>query len=217
MSNFHHIDHLNDFAPDLKVGQRIMKGDLLGHCGKTGTTSPHCHYEVLNQRPESWLQYPAASWTLTQIKAVYLDPSPWITDTLPMKWNKLGYDFLSLIAGGGYHLGKDLNWNTGDADLGFPIYATCDGIIEYIGDKNHDGGAGNNLWWSEQSLVEELENHLIQDVEGTGQFAMVLKGVKRAISSDRAGLASLTVLARKMDYRPLSKAEWTIVPIGQDF
>lgn len=215
--NWHHIDHLNDFAPGIVVGKHVRKGDLLGHCGKSGTTSPHCHYEVLNSKPDAWLQYPAARWTLAQIKAIYLDPSPWITSHLPMTWNKLGYDFLSPIAGGGYHLGKDLNWNSGDADLGFPIYASCDGVIEYVGNREHDGGAGNNFWWTEQSMPTTYENYLVQDVEGTGEFALVLNGFKRAITADRSGLASLTVQARKMEYRALSKAEWASIPSGENF
>lgn len=147
--NYHHIDHLDKFAPGLKVGSFVRKGDFLGHCGSTGTKSPHCHYEVMNQKPERWLQYPA-KWTKVQIKKFYLDPTPFITATLPMKWNRLGYDWLSPIAGGGWHLGKDLNWGSGEDDRGFKIFATTDGKIEYMGDKKTDGGAGNNLWWSEQ-------------------------------------------------------------------
>jgi murein DD-endopeptidase MepM/ murein hydrolase activator NlpD len=153
--NYHHIDHLDTFASGLKVGNPISKGELIGYCGKTGTGSPHCHYEVMNQKPERWLQYPSR-WSKAKIKQFYLDPSPYITATLPMKWNKLGYDWLSPIAGGGWHLGKDLNWGSGFDDFRIPIYATVDGIIEYIGKKETDGGAGNNFWWSEQVVTKPV-------------------------------------------------------------
>lgn len=41
--------HLSGFAPNLEVGQRVWKGDLLGFVGTTGNargTSPHVHLEI---------------------------------------------------------------------------------------------------------------------------------------------------------------------------
>ncbi|MEM5340829.1 M23 family metallopeptidase [Paraburkholderia azotifigens] len=39
--------HLSLFADDLKLGQRIEQGQVIGYVGRTGTaTGPHLHYEV---------------------------------------------------------------------------------------------------------------------------------------------------------------------------
>lgn len=38
--------HLSDFAEDLKEGQRVAQGDVVGFVGQTGwATGPHLHYE----------------------------------------------------------------------------------------------------------------------------------------------------------------------------
>lgn len=153
--NFHHFDHLDRFAPGLKVGSPVKKGQLAGYCGKTGTAYAHCHYEIMRRKPDRWLQY-TYGMTREQVLALYIDPTKYVTSTLPMRWNKLGYDFMSPIVSAdgrhGFHPGKDLNLGNGDDELGQPVYFTCDGVVEYVGNKNTDGGAGNNLWWSEQSV-----------------------------------------------------------------
>ena len=39
--------HLNSFAKDLKQGQRVRQGEVIGYVGATGwATGPHLHYEV---------------------------------------------------------------------------------------------------------------------------------------------------------------------------
>jgi murein DD-endopeptidase MepM/ murein hydrolase activator NlpD len=45
------LGHLSRFS--VRVGQRVRKGDIVGHVGSSGrTTAPHLHYEVrLNDRP----------------------------------------------------------------------------------------------------------------------------------------------------------------------
>ncbi len=41
--------HMSAFAPGLRVGQRISRGDRIGSVGSTGrSTGPHLHYEVHN-------------------------------------------------------------------------------------------------------------------------------------------------------------------------
>lgn len=42
--------HLQEFAPDLEVGSKLLRGDVIGKMGSTGNpTAPHLHFEV---RPE---------------------------------------------------------------------------------------------------------------------------------------------------------------------
>jgi len=49
--------HLNDY--NVKRGQRVKRGDVIGYCGNTGrSTAPHVHYEVqVNDRPVNPLDY----------------------------------------------------------------------------------------------------------------------------------------------------------------
>ena len=40
--------HLSSYAPGLKIGSRVRRGDLIGYTGDTGNaTAVHLHYEVL--------------------------------------------------------------------------------------------------------------------------------------------------------------------------
>jgi murein DD-endopeptidase MepM/ murein hydrolase activator NlpD len=45
--------HLNNLAPQIKVGQQVSRGDILGYMGQSGrATGVHLHYEVrVNGRP----------------------------------------------------------------------------------------------------------------------------------------------------------------------
>jgi murein DD-endopeptidase MepM/ murein hydrolase activator NlpD len=52
--------HLDGYAPGLKEGMRLRKGDLLGYVGSTGDaspTAPHLHFAVFQLGPEKhWWQ-----------------------------------------------------------------------------------------------------------------------------------------------------------------
>lgn len=222
--NYHHFDHLDEFAEGMRVGVKFKKGDFAGYNGKSGTSSPHCHYEVMNQRPNHWLQYPW-NWSRDKVLSFYLDPMQFVTNTLPMKWNKFGYRFLdsiSRVKNGkteyGFHPGVDLNWGSGMDDFRLPLYFTTDGVIEYVGRKETDGGAGNNLWWREETEEQpmEYENMIVFNVE-TGEFALVLKGVKRVIPAARQGLAALTAQLRSMKGAALTREAWDTIPTGENF
>ena len=217
---YHHIAHLDTFAPGITIGARIQRGQLIGYCGKSGTTSPHCHYEIMKEKPKKWTGY---TWGMTkqQVKDLYPDPTPYITELLPMKWNSLGYDYLTPITSGeskGWHPGKDLNWGSGSADFRFPAYATCDGVVEYMGFNPNDGSWGNNIWWREEkNPVANLDNHFIQETQVSGQFALVYGGYKHLITDARAGLAALTIQARSMPYKAVDKATFDLIPTGNNF
>jgi len=42
--------HLDGYAPGLRVGQRVQRGDILGYVGTTGNappTAPHLHFQIM--------------------------------------------------------------------------------------------------------------------------------------------------------------------------
>ncbi len=222
---YHHIAHLDRFAPNVKVGMKLRKGDLLGYCGKSGTSSSHCHYEVTVSKPKSYVSY-IWGWTLEQVKAFYIDPAKYLTNTLPMKWNTFGYKYGQAITNAdgrkGFHPGVDLNFGSGSQDLGFEIGATTDGEIVYMGTYPNDGSWGNHIWWEEKDGSDQYDNHLIQvtqeGFEGvSGAFALVYGAEKHIVKGERAGLAALTVQSRKMPYVALNKTQWDSIPTGNNF
>jgi murein DD-endopeptidase MepM/ murein hydrolase activator NlpD len=52
--------HLQDYAPGLKEGQRVERGQLIGRVGSTGNASPagpHLHFAIARLQPgEKWYQ-----------------------------------------------------------------------------------------------------------------------------------------------------------------
>ena len=47
--------HLSRYAPDLRPGKRVARGDYIGDTGRTGNaTAVHLHYEIIsNGRPRN--------------------------------------------------------------------------------------------------------------------------------------------------------------------
>lgn len=61
----------------VKVGQKVEMGEKIGTCGKSGTTSPHCHFEILRKMLASWTVYPHG-WTRSKILEYWEDPKAFI-------------------------------------------------------------------------------------------------------------------------------------------
>lgn len=221
---YHHIAHLQSFEPGLAVGVKFRKGDLLGKVGKSGTKSPHCHYEIMIKKPQRWTQY---IWGMTKdtVASKYIDPMKYIdtSENLPAPFNnKSGYGYLDPILKDsaiiGYHPGADINNDRAWDDLGNELRATTDGMLSFMGTDRSKLGWGNHLWWKEINAdIDMYDNHLIQDTEDSGSFALVYKGKKHLVLPERAGLASLTVQSRAMPYRALTKKDWDTIPTGDNF
>lgn len=75
-STFVHHDHLSSIQ--VEVGQRVMPGDLLGTCGRTGGWDcAHLHTEWCNGPPDTgWWQWPKW-WTRGSVEEAYWNPYTW--------------------------------------------------------------------------------------------------------------------------------------------
>lgn len=48
--------HLNGYVDDLKAGQKVVRGEIIGYVGNTGrSTGAHLHYAVYNIKKERWV------------------------------------------------------------------------------------------------------------------------------------------------------------------
>ncbi len=48
--------HLEDYADNLKVGQQVTRGQLIGYVGNTGrSTGTHLHYGIYDMEKEQWI------------------------------------------------------------------------------------------------------------------------------------------------------------------
>lgn len=81
--NYTRYAHLADIQ--IKEGQDIPIGKLIGHVGNTGTTYAHLHFEVFNEKCmqlqiEHWRKfrmYPSG-WSKVKVKEYYLNPWEWL-------------------------------------------------------------------------------------------------------------------------------------------
>lgn len=220
---YHRLAHLDSFEMGLKTGIKIKRGDPIGRVGTTGnSTAPHLHYDCFKKRPKTWLEY---VWGMNKVEVEnkYLNPDIYfsLAEEIPIKWDHYGYGYLSPIKNGaesGFHSGIDLNFGVGWDDYQFSIKSPVNGTIAYMGTNGSTGGWGNVIIIKEENdLGKVYDNHYIQETEESGSFALVYQGKKHFVLPERAGLAALTVLARKMSYSALTKEEWDNIPSGDNF
>lgn len=62
---------------DFKVGDLVDMTDFVGLCGKTGTGSPHSHYEVIQKKLPSFTHYPNRKG-LDYVKEYWVNPYEFI-------------------------------------------------------------------------------------------------------------------------------------------
>jgi murein DD-endopeptidase MepM/ murein hydrolase activator NlpD len=73
---FWHTDHLLDIL--VSVGQRVVPGQPIGLCGRTGGWDcAHAHTELAKSAPQDgWWQWPYG-WSRAQVEAAYWNPRTW--------------------------------------------------------------------------------------------------------------------------------------------
>ena len=83
--NFTRYAHLQSIA--VKQAQEVKAGQVIGYLGRTGTTSCHLHWEVMNpdgaelQRKhwKAWRMYPS-NWSKQEVQKYYINPWTWVED-----------------------------------------------------------------------------------------------------------------------------------------
>ena len=53
--------------------QEVTKSSVIGFCGKTGTSSPHVHWEVLKRKLDHWTLYPNG-WSEEKVLKYWFNP-----------------------------------------------------------------------------------------------------------------------------------------------
>jgi hypothetical protein len=148
----HRLAHLQNTK--VKKGDRVKKGQLIGHLGDTGKTKgAHVHYDILTYTPKSYKEYTSGksrSW----VKEHYADPTLHEKAVLP-NLHHYGWKWLE-YTGELWHPGVDLNGpGAGDSDKWSPVYSPVNGKVVYSYGKGSYNGGWGNMIVIEEDLEEE--------------------------------------------------------------
>lgn len=140
----------------VKAGQSVKRGHLLGYMGNTGWSSNcHDHFDLPKTKPNPWNEWvngKSRSWVINRYENpfVFLKSNP-----APCPIHHYGYNWLQRTEDGVYHPGIDINSTPSpSADCGTPILASCDMKIHY---KGYNKGFGN-------FIVAEQINNIPMDI-----------------------------------------------------
>lgn len=157
----------------LKVGQVIKRGDIIGYVGSTGhAKGSHLHLDIFRDEPVSPFEY-VQGLSKERVRALYIDPAPYCKDNIPVPNTlRTGYSYLQWT-GSLYHPGLDMN---SPNDTGHPIYSPVDGIVYFVSPN----GAGYDHGWGNLVLIKEttmdnqlglrLQGRFLLDVDNRGRL-----------------------------------------------
>lgn len=69
--------HLKNIV--VKEGQHVKSGEIIGECGKTGTKSPHLHFDIIIKPLDKWTRY-THGWSKSKLLQYYVDPLVFINN-----------------------------------------------------------------------------------------------------------------------------------------
>lgn len=173
-----------EFAPGLKVGQVVKTGEDIGKVGNVnGQIAAHLHFEVTKRKPATWRSY-IWGWSKEKILDLYEDPAAYIdrTKQIPARYETFGgYEFLDAIVENGvvkgYHPGVDINWGSGNMDLGSRIVAPRWCEIVYIDETKT--GWGKHVWarmLEDKEIAEVMAGNQPATVSGDPAFGLKMAG-----------------------------------------
>lgn len=149
---YHRLGHVNQIF--VKVGDKVQQGDKIATNGTgNGQWLSHCHYDIFTHEQSNWERF-NIGWTKVETLNVWTDPRPWMYIVMPYL-HHFGWEWLEWAkynSGSAWHPGVDLNGQgAGDADYDLPLYAPCDGEIQYI-----YSGSGSNSGWGRIIIIKEV-------------------------------------------------------------
>ncbi|NBT25014.1 MAG: M23 family metallopeptidase [Proteobacteria bacterium] len=74
--HYAHAESLVHVDPDMLVA----RGDVIGHCGRSGTVHAHLHFVVTKGRPPTWWWYGGPNLTKDEVEAFTIDPLVFCAD-----------------------------------------------------------------------------------------------------------------------------------------
>jgi len=98
--NYSRYAHLKEVASGIKVAKYVKEGGLIGFLGRSGTKSPHLHFEVFNKGMaeiqgkhwRKWCYYPSRK-SKQYVQKYYLNPWEWLaTQEVIPEWARESWE-----------------------------------------------------------------------------------------------------------------------------
>lgn len=172
---YHRFGHLKDM--EVKVGDYVKVGDLIGHVGNTGnSTGAHLHYDVrFDQKTPT--EYVDTTMGKKEVLAAYDNPYNFIKrdKNIPCEFDHTGYDFCEAFRSGKgilTHPGVDLNGK--DNDEGNDIVSPIEGRVCYV--QTADKGHG----WGNMMVIREFWTSDLEKAQTFPRLQDWVQAIKKA-------------------------------------